>query len=318
MTAEPRVVLVTGASSGIGRACALRFAGQGDRLVLLSRSAGTLAEVQRECQAAGASDVSVAVADVGSQEQVEAAVAAAVTAFGGIDVCVHAAAVAAYGRLEDIPADVFDRVVDTNVKGSAHVARAVLRHFRRRERGTLILLGSVLGRISAPFISPYGVSKWAVRGLARTLKLEAQDLPDVHVCEVWPGGVNTPVYQQSANYAGRAGRPPPPVVSPERVAATVEAVARRPRPRTGVGAANPLMILGFTALPRVYDALVVPLMSRLGLSRTAIEPQPGNVFAPQPRLERTRGPWDGPLGLRRRPTSRPRIDPPADGAREGS
>ncbi len=300
MTGSPLVVFVTGASSGIGRASAVSFAAQGARVILLSRSPEALAAVEQECLRAGAHAVQIAVADVGVQEQVEAALDRAVDSFGGIDVCVHAAAVAAYGRLEDIPAEVFDRVVDTNIKGTAHVARAVLRHFRARERGTLILVGSVLGRISAPFMSPYGVSKWAIRGFARTLKLEAQDLPDVHVCEVYPGGVNTPVYQQSANYAGRVGRPPPLVVSPERVAAAIDRVVGRPRARTGVGLANPVMILGFSAFPGVYDVLVVPLMKRLGISREPIEPHAGNVFAPQPALESTRGPWRGPLGLRRR------------------
>lgn len=299
MTEGPLVVFVTGASSGIGRASAVSFARQGARLVLLSRSSEALADAETECARAGAGDTLLVVADVGVQEQVEAAVARAVETFGAVDVCVHAAAVAAYGRLTDLPADVFDRVIDVNVKGTAHVARAILRHFRERERGTLILIGSVLGRISAPFMSPYGVSKWAIRGMARALKLEAADLPGVHVCEVWPGGVNTPVYQQSANYVGRVGRPPPLVVSPERVAAVIDRVARRPRARTGVGLANPLMIVGFSALPGLYDVLVVPLMKRLGISREPIEPHPGNVFTPRPELESTRGPWRGPLGLRR-------------------
>lgn len=299
MTDRPLVVFITGASSGIGRASAIRFARQGANMILLSRSLEALGEVDKECRAAGAGATLLTVADVGVQEQVETALARAVDRFGGLDVCVHAAAVAAYGRLEDIPADVFDRVVDTNIKGTVHVARAVLRHFRECETGTLILVGSVLGRISAPFMSPYGVSKWAIRGLARTLKLEAQDLPGVHVCEVYPGGVNTPVYQQSANYAGRVGRPPPLVVSPERVAATIDRVARRPRARKGVGLANPLMIFGFSAFPALYDVLVVPMMKRLGISRERIEPHPGNVFQPRPDLESTRGPWRGPLGLRR-------------------
>lgn len=299
VTAAPLVVFVTGASSGIGRASAVRFAEQGARLVLLSRSPEALAAVEGDCRRAGAAATLVTVADVGVQEQVEVAMACAVATFGRVDICVHAAAVAAYGRLEDIPAEVFDRVIDTNVKGAANVARAAISHFREREQGTLILVGSVLGRIAAPFISPYGVSKWAIRGLARTVKLENQDLPDVHVCEVWPGGVNTPVYQQSANYAGRVGRPPPPVVPPERVAAAIDRVARHPRPRVGVGWANPIMVFGFAFLPGLYDTLVVPLMKLLGIGRERLEPHPGNVLAPQAGAEATRGPWRGLLGLRR-------------------
>jgi len=293
-------VLVTGGSSGIGLAAALRFAARGDRVALLSRSPQALAAAAQQCRAAGAAEVLELPADAADQAQVEAAVSAVVDAFGGLDVCVHAAAVAAYGRLDDVPAEVFDRVVDINIKGTAHVARAVLRHFRGRGEGTLILIGSVVGRIATPYMSAYGVTKWAIRSLARTLHLEASDLPGVHVCEVWPGSVNTPVYEQSASYAGRGGRPPPPVLQPDRVAAVIVRVADRPRPRAGVGWTNPVMMFGFSALPGVYDRLVGPLMARLGLSRPSVAPTTGNVLSPRPEAEQVQGPWLGPLGRRRR------------------
>ncbi|MBA3251759.1 MAG: SDR family NAD(P)-dependent oxidoreductase [Geodermatophilaceae bacterium] len=293
-------VLVTGGSSGIGRAAALRFAARGDRLALVSRSAAALAQAAEDCRRAGAVEVLTLTADVASQREVEAAVDAAIEAFGALDVCVHGAAVAAYGRLDDVPAEVYDRVLDVNIKGTVHVARAVLRHFRSEQAGVLILVGSVVGRISAPYLSAYGVSKWAIRSLARTLHLEARDLPGVHVCEVWPGGVNTPVYEQSATYAGRNGRPPPPVVSADRVAEVIVRTANRPKPRTGVGWANPLMMFGFAALPGAYDRLVGPLMLRLGIAGPPVASHPGNVLDPQPAAERVDGPWRGWLGLRSR------------------
>jgi len=90
------------------------------------------------------------------------------------------------------------------------------------------------------------------------------------------------------------------VVTPERVAAAIDRVVRRPRARTGVGWANPIMVVGFTAMPGVYDALVRPLMTRFGLGRERTQPDPGNVLAARPDLEGIRGPWRGPLGLRRR------------------
>lgn len=290
-------VLITGGSSGIGLATALRFAARGDRIALLSRSSEALEAAAADCRRAGAAEVATLVADVADHEQVNAAVSSAVAAFGALDVCVHAAAVAAYGRLDEVPVAVYDRVLDVNVKGTAHVARAVLRHFRQREQGTLVLIGSLLGRIATPYLSAYGVSKWAIRNLARTLHLETRDLPRVHVCEVWPGGVNTPVYQQSASYAGRNGRPPPPVGSAQRVAEVVLRTVDRPRPRAGVGWANPLMMVGFACLPGVYDRLVGPLMLRLGIAGPEVAPHPGNVLEPQPRAERVDGPWRGWAGL---------------------
>lgn len=181
-------VLVTGGSSGIGRAAALRFAARGDRIALVARSEQALAAAAEDCRRVGAAQVLTLTADVASQQEVEAAVDAAIEAFGALDVCVHGAAVAAYGRLDDIPAEVYDRVLDVNVKGTVHVARAVLRHFRSEQAGVLILIGSVLGRISAPYLSAYGVSKWAIRSLARVLHLEARDLPVCTCARCGPAG----------------------------------------------------------------------------------------------------------------------------------
>ncbi len=293
-----RSVLVTGGSSGIGRAAALRFAARGDRLALLARSATALADTAAQCREAGSPRVTTLVADVADRDAVDAAVDSAVDDLDEIDVCVHAAAVAAYGRLLDVPGEVYDRVVDVNVKGTVNVARATLRHFEPRRAGTLILLGSLIGRIGTPYLSAYGGTKWAVRGLARSWHAETLAMPGVHVCEVWPGAVNTPVYEQAATYAGREARPPPPVVSADRVAAAVLTVADRPRPRVGVGWGNPLMLTGFTALPWVYDRLVGPLMLRLGLSGRSSPPTPGNLFDPPPGGERVDGPWHGWLGVR--------------------
>lgn len=290
-----RSVLVTGGSSGIGRAAALRFAARGDRLTLLARSSTALEQAAADCRAAGSPQVLTLVADVADRDAVDAAL----DGLDAFDVCVHAAAVAAYGRLLDVPGEVYDRVIDVNVKGTVNVARAALRHFEARGAGTLVLVGSLVGRIGTPYLSAYGITKWAVRGLARALHVETLRMPGVHVCEVWPGGVNTPVYEQAATYAGREGRPPPPVVSADRVAAAIVDVVDRPRPRVSVGWSNPVMIAGFGALPWVYDRLVGPLMLRMGLSRRSSPPTPGNAFEPVASLEQVDGPWRGQLGLRR-------------------
>ena len=95
-----------------------------------------------------------------------------------------------------------------------------------------MLTGSLLGEIATPYMSSYVTAKWAVRGLARVLAIEARETPDVHVCVVSPGGVDTPVYLQAANYAGGTGRPPPPVDRPEKVARAVFAFAGRPQAAT--------------------------------------------------------------------------------------
>ncbi|WFE64936.1 SDR family NAD(P)-dependent oxidoreductase [Micromonospora sp. WMMD714] len=286
-----RVVVVTGATSGIGRAAAREFAGRGDRLVLAARSPESLAEVRGECHHAGADQVHTAPTDVTDPAALDALVDTAVRECGRIDVWVHTAAVMAYGRFEEVPADVFDRVVRTDLLGAAGVLRVALRRFRAAGGGTLILTGSVLGHVTAPYMSGYVTSKWGLQGLVRTVQQEARDLPGVHVCLVTPGSVDTPVYQRAANYLGRAGRPPLPVTTPQRVARAIVHCADRPRREVSVGRVNLLMRGGFTVLPGVYDALVGPLMRRGGLTGRAVAPHEGVVFAPDPAGAAVRGGW---------------------------
>jgi NAD(P)-dependent dehydrogenase (short-subunit alcohol dehydrogenase family) len=282
-----RVVVLTGASSGIGKAAALAFAARGDHLVLAARGHADLATVAAEC---GGSPL-VVPTDVTEPLQVEELAKAAVEQFGRIDVWVDTAAVMAYGRFEDVPSDVFDRVVTTDLLGPAHVARTALRQFRAQQRGTLILCGSLLGHITAPYMSGYVTAKWGLRGLIRTLRQETRDAPDIHVCSLTPGSVDTPIYTSAANYAGFVGRPPPPVDSAQRMAGAIVKLAGKPRADVSVGAANRLIEFGFNALPPVYDTLVGPLMRRGGLSRAAVGPRTGNVFGHERRTEGGPGRW---------------------------
>jgi len=286
-----RVVVITGASSGIGLATALAFAARGDRVVLSARSETSLRRAEADCRVAGAAGTLVVVADVLDEAAVSSVCARAAAEFGRVDVWVHAAAVVAYGRFEDVPSEVFKRVVDTGIHGTAYAARAALVQFRAQGSGTLILVGSLLGEIATPYMGSYVTGKWAVRGLARVLAVETRRDKDIHVCIVSPGAVNTPVYAQSATYAGRTGRPPPPVDPPEKVARAILRCADDPRARVSVGLANAAARLGFTALPWAYDALVGPMMQVFGLSRRAAPVVEGNVSAPVPDGDRLHGAW---------------------------
>ncbi|AEV87213.1 short-chain dehydrogenase [Actinoplanes sp. SE50] len=271
----PPTVVITGASSGVGRASALAFARCGARLALAARSAEALETVAAECRALGARVVTV-VADVTEPAMVRE-VAAAVDR---VDVWVHTAAVMAYGRFEDVPVEVFDQVVRVDLLGAANVARVALETFRRQRRGVLIFGGSLLGTVVTPYTSSYVTSKWGLRALVRALRLETRDAADIHVCLVSPGAVDTPIYRRAANFAGRYGQPPPPVDSPEKVAAAILRCARRPRGTVNVGIANKIISLGFVVTPALYDVLVGPLMRRGGLSRERVGPHNGNVFTP--------------------------------------
>jgi NAD(P)-dependent dehydrogenase (short-subunit alcohol dehydrogenase family) len=282
------VVLVTGGSSGIGRATAHRLAARGDHVVLASRGKGALEDAAGECRQRGGSVTSHAV-DVRDAAAVDALVETVIAEHGRLDAVVHAAGVVAYGQFPDVPPEIFDGVLDTNVRGSANVARAVLLVFRRQGRGHLVLLGSVIGDMAAPGMTPYAVTKWAVRSLGRQLALENRDLADVHVTVVSPGPVDTPIYRQAANYEGRAGRPPFPVVKPERVARAIVDVLDSPRDRVQVGPANAVMRLGFSLLPRVFDTIVGPFFRVLATRPGLLDATPGNVLEPREDLEAVRG-----------------------------
>jgi NAD(P)-dependent dehydrogenase (short-subunit alcohol dehydrogenase family) len=291
--AGKEVVLVTGASSGIGRASAIAFARRGASLVLVSRSARTLADAAADCTEAGASAVECVPADVLEPDAVQAAVDRAAERFGRLDVVVHAATVMAYGRIEDLDRDVFERVVDTAVMGTFHVFRSALPMLREQQRGHVVVVSSLLASITVPTMGAYATAKWGQLGLVRTLQQELRDLPDVHVSAVAPGGVTTPIYEQAATVLGHTAHPPPPVYTPERVARAVVDRVRNPRRLRQSGFANPLIIAGFRLFPPVFDALVGPLLTVFGMSRDSVAPTTGNVFAPVPEKESTRGPYRG-------------------------
>lgn len=278
-----RVVLVTGASSGIGLATALAAAEHGDHVVLLARGAESLTTAAERCRDQGAASALALPTDVADAAQVQATVDQVLAAHGRIDAVVHSAGLVAYGRFEEVPVDVFDAVVATNLLGSANLARAVLPAMRERNAGTLVLIGSLIGYIAPPYMSAYAVSKWGVRGLARLLQVENRDRSGVHVKHLSPGGVDTPIYLQAANYLGWVGRPPPPVVSPEKVARAALRLLGSSRSRIQVGAANWLTILGFNAMPGIYDRIVTPMfeVAAVDVRRGPTEPT-GNVFAPVP------------------------------------
>ena len=289
----PETVLITGASSGIGRATAHELAGRGARLVLVARGREALETTAAEARAAGAGEVLVFPADVTDEDGFRTAVDTALERFGRLDSVVHAAQVMAYGTIEELPQDVFEAVVNTALHGTAVVARVVLPVFRKQEAGHLLVVNSLLGSVATPLMGSYVAAKWGQLGLVRVLQQETRDVPGITVSAVQPGGVDTPIYYQAASWTGSTGRPPPPVYRPQRVAKKVLATLDRPRRVVQAGFLNPVIKAGFTLFPGVYDVLVGPLMQRLAIADDDGPPTEGNVFRSRPEANATRGRWHG-------------------------
>jgi short-subunit dehydrogenase len=271
------VVVITGASSGIGRAAARQFAREGARLALAARREEPLRAVAEECGRVGVAALPIPT-DVRSEEAVRELTRRAAEEFGRIDVWVNCAGVMAYGRFEDVPAEVFRAVIETNFFGQVHAARAVMPHFRRQHSGVLINLNSVWGRITTPHVSAYVASKFALRGFSECLRHELRDADGIDVALILPHAVDTPIFGRSANYSGRSVRPIPPVLEPETVAAGIVRCARAPKREVTYRYTARALEALHAFLPPVYHRLL-PSAFEAGTFRSEpTAPTPGTVL----------------------------------------
>lgn len=290
LAAAAPVVVITGASSGIGRATARRYAARGARLVLASRSRPALEHVAGDCRAAGAR-VLVVPADVADEAAVHALAEAAVREFGRIDVWVGGAGVFAYGRFEELPSNLFRRVVETNLMGQVHGARAVLPHFRRQGSGALVMIGSLYSKVGSPYVSPYVTSKFGVLGFGDTLRQELRGERGIRVRVILPATIDTPIYQHAANVTRRRVHPLPPIASPERVARAIVKAPERRRFATHVGQTLRAAVLVQRVAPRLYDAVKGVLMNTVELRGSGEPATEGTVFTAPLRAGEVTGRW---------------------------
>jgi NAD(P)-dependent dehydrogenase (short-subunit alcohol dehydrogenase family) len=211
-TLRERVVLITGASSGIGRATALRLGGRACRVGLAARNEAALAEVAAGVQERGGHAL-VLPTDVTDAEQCRRAVAATVERFGGLDVVLCSAGLSLRGYFEGSNLEALERVVRVNFFGTLYVTHFALPHVKR-SRGSLVAISSLTGLRGVPSYAIYGASKFAVRGLYEALRLEVKR-DGVHVGVLYPGFVDTPLRD---NVLGPDGKPwPAPPEPPFRI-----------------------------------------------------------------------------------------------------
>ena len=284
MTRKPDdslVAVITGASSGIGRAAALELASRGMTVVLTARDGAALEEVAAECREHGVRTL-VVPADVAREQEVELVARRAVATFGHFDVWVNCAAVALFGRFDLTPSAPYRRLMETNFFGYVHGARAALHEFRRRRRGILINVGSVVSRAPQPFTSAYVSSKAAVHALTACLRMELslERHHQIHVCEVLPAAIDTPLFQHAANYTGRAVKALNPVYEPEKVAKAITGLVESPRRQVIVGGAGKGLAGRDRMSSRLWEKFGARLIDRDHFQKRGAPNSEGNLHAP--------------------------------------
>jgi short-subunit dehydrogenase len=285
------VAVITGASSGIGRATALEFARQGYEVVLTARFGAGLEEVARECEQLGVRALALPI-DVSQEEEVNGLATEAVAAFGGFDVWVNNAAVGLFGYFEEIPSADIRQLLEINLFGYIYGARAAVWQFRDQGHGILINVSSMVALVGQPYSIPYTISKFGIRGMSISLSQELADEKNIHVCCVLPAVIDTPIFQHAANYMGQAVKAPDPVIPAQRVARAIFQLTRHPREEVTVGNMARMMRLQRLVSPLgLFDKYMQKMIAGKHFKKDPAGPYQGNLFEPMTNWNRVNGGW---------------------------
>lgn len=282
-----QVVVVTGASSGVGRATAVAFARRHCIVVLAARRGDALEQTAMLCREAGGVALPV-ITDVTLEGDVQRLAHRALAEYGRIDIWINNAGITLFAPLAGPNLDDHRRVIETNLFGAMHCARAVVPIFRRQSRGTLINVGSILSKVGQPFVPSYTISKFALRGLSECLRVELADEPNIHVCTVFPYTIDTQHFESGGNHMGRQAYAMPPIQEPEVVARAIVRVAEHPTRERHVPRIAQLGIAVHALLPETSERLLLHALRRFHFARGA-QHTLGSLYEPNKESARVHG-----------------------------
>jgi len=284
-----QVVVITGATSGIGLVTARMAAKRGSRLVLTARNEEALRSLVNEITAQGGEAI-YAVADVGKQEDVQGIADKAIKHFGGFDTWVNNAGVSIYGRVLDVSMEDHRQLFETNYWGLVHGSRVAAEHLRHRG-GALINVGSSLSDRAIPIQGTYCASKHAVKGYTDALRMELEEEgAPISVTLIKPSAIDTPYREHSKNYMPVEPLNPPPVYAPETVAEAILHCAEHPERDIFVGFGGKALSVAGEYAPRLTDKVMEKTLFDLQKSD---KPSPAlrkdGLYSPLSKLEERGG-----------------------------
>ncbi len=284
------VVVITGASSGVGRAVTRRFAASGARLGLIAREETALRDTAAEAEALGARAVWIA-ADVSDPKAVFAAADAVAERFGRIDVWINNAMTTVFSPVAEITPEEYRRVTDVTYLGFVHGTMAALRHMRPRDRGTILQVGSALAYRGIPLQAAYCGAKHAVRGFTDSLRTELlHDGSAIRLVMAQLPAVNTTQFGWARTHMAHEPRPVPPVVAPEAVADAIWRAADGRRREVWIGGSTLKVIVGNALAPWFLDRYLARNAYEGQSTKTPVSPgREDNLFSPLAGRHRTSG-----------------------------
>lgn len=276
-----QVVVIIGASSGIGREAALQFAKKGAKLVVSARNELGLNSLVAEIQALGGEVKSIR-GDVADFEQVKAIGDYAIEQYGRLDTWVHSAAAGMVAPFEEITPAEFKRVIDVTLMGQVYGAMVALPHLKREGRGAMIHISSMEGRRALPLQSAYSTAKHGLEGLIESLRVELQhEKIPVSITSIKPAVINTPFYNHALTKLGVKPTGIPPYYSPKIVAEAILHTAEHPTRDFIVGDVGRILDLCQRLSPQLMDAILVAIgFSGQRTSEPKSANSPNNLFAP--------------------------------------